>query len=167
MIKVIIKGDSEGDYVVYASEGLKARIHDTEMLNLLDVNGAVIYEIPFSRIRLMEDVNDPTIEVPVFNREKCLINVVIEGPMNRDISKVCQRVSTNRFFTSMTIEGFNFLGLKDGTSEEMWERTFLTALDNIVMISHIHNIDAEELNEKPQVERPADNKAKPKIYQKK
>lgn len=156
-VKVIVCGDSNGDYEFIVATAEKRRLFNEETLELLDVDGNLLYTVPMHSLRLIQIIPDGEVEPKKFQLDNSIMAVCLNNA-NSDAIVECTRASSERFVNEIVIETFNYLG-RDEKGVENWFKEFIIPFKQIKYIDHNFIVDPnntkvvkEELPAEPEQE---------------
>lgn len=135
-IKVIVKGDSSGDYEFIVKAFRKERCFNEEILELLDSSGNLLYTIPTSSLNLIQYIQDESqVQMQEFVDGEYITQLCVENGVS-DIAIDCTRVNADRFINLPVIEAYQYLGIDNATKQEKWFKEFSIPLSKIKFINH-------------------------------
>lgn len=135
-LRVLVKGDCGGDYELFSHDAHKKRINDTEILEMYDIQGNLLYIVPVFNMILFEDVEDNAQHLPIVSKKK--YNTVVHVGYDRNVEDIlieCDKITNDRFINSTLIQTHSFKGVEERTNNEIWVRTHTIPIENIRFIN--------------------------------
>lgn len=133
-VKVVVKGDTSGDYELFADIAHKNRVFDEEVLDMVDPENRLLYSIPLPKIRYIQ-ILDQAVDMPKYAGDNRSILVTVEGNVT-DIAFQCDRVVPERIINKLTLDLYIYMGLDEKTKNDKWFKELSIPFENIKHINY-------------------------------
>ena len=156
-VKVIVRGDSSGDYeFLVKSVRYERCCYDDQILELLDSENNLLYTVPLSSLVLIQHIQDSEdLKLQEFVDDDYITQICFDNNTS-DATIECTRVNADKAMKDTMIEAIQFLGIDKKTKQEQWFNEFTIPLNRIKFINHnfLINVKEEEDEEVVQEEQP-------------
>ena len=147
-VKVIVRGDSSGDYeFLVKSIRYERCCYEEEIIELLDSNNNLLYTVPFSSLVLVQFVeDDENQKLQEFVDGDFITQLCFDNNLS-DASIECTRVNAEKILNTTVIEAYQFLGIDEKTKQEKWFNEFTLPISRVKFINHNYLIDIKSETE--------------------
>lgn len=142
-VKVIVCGDGNGDYEFLVATVNRKRLFNEEILELVDMEGNLLYTVPLHSLRLMQLFplgSEQDALVQKYQIDNSITSVCFDNGNNTDAIVECTTANGERFVNEVIIETNNYLGTTpDG--KETWAKEFMIPFKHVKFINHNHIVE--------------------------
>lgn len=144
-VKVIVRGDSSGDYEFLVKNIRFERCcYAEEIIELLDSSNNLLYTVPVSSLVLLQHINeDENTKLQEFVDGDYITQLCFDNNLS-DASIECTRVNAEKIMDLTVIDAYQYLGKDEKTKQDKWFKEFSIPISRIKFINHNYLIDVNQ-----------------------
>ena len=144
-VKVIVKGDSSGNYEFLVKNIRFERCcYDEQIVELLDSEGNLLYTVPQESVILIQYIqDDANLKLQEFVHGDYITQICFDNNLS-DATIDCTRVNAEKIMDSTVIDVFQYLGINKENNQEIWFKEFTIPIKKLKFINHNYLIDVEK-----------------------